>query len=206
MKFNGIYLILDRQLAGNRSYEEIIDKTSNYGVSIVQLREKNIETREFIEIAKRLALFCKKRNIIFLINDRVDIALASNADGVHLGQDDMRVKDARKLMGNDKIIGISAGNEEELTYALKENVDYIAPGPVFGTKTKDDAGTAIGIEFVKYVMSKTDKPVIPIGGIESENIEQLKEIGIECVAVISAILKEKSLEEATKKIMNGLME
>jgi thiamine-phosphate pyrophosphorylase len=124
----------------------------------------------------------------------------SDADGVHLGQDDMEVDDARKILGKDKIIGISAGNEVELDYALNQDVNYIAPGPVFGTTTKTDAGKPIGIDFVKLVQSKTEKPVIPIGGINAENISQLKDIGISCFAVISSILKYDNLENATKKL------
>lgn len=199
MKYRGIYLILDRKLAKNRSYKEIIEKTYKFGVSIVQLREKNIETGEFIKIAKQLAKFCKKLNVTFIVNDRVDVALASNADGVHLGQEDMTVEDARKLLGKEKIIGLSAGTEAELQYALKQNIDYLGVGPVFGTTTKNDAGNEIGVEFVKYVQEKTKIPVIPIGGIDSTNVKQLKEIGIECVAVISSILKRTDLEQATKE-------
>ncbi len=198
-EFKGLYLILDRKLAKGRSYEEIIKRTCKFGVTTVQLREKDIETREFVKIAKQLSFFCKKIGVTFLINDRVDVAFVSGADGVHLGQDDMEVKDARKLLGKDKVIGVSAGNEKELEYALKEDVNYIAPGPVFGTTTKGDAGNPIGIDFVKYVLSKTKKPVIPIGGINADNVQLLKNIEIDCFAVISSILKYDNLEEATKK-------
>lgn len=199
MKFRGIYLILDRKLAGNRSYEDIIKRTSKFGVTVVQLREKNIETSEFIKIAKELSELCKKLNITFIINDRVDVVLVSGADGVHLGQDDMNVEDARNILGKDKIIGISAGTEEELEKINHQDFDYIGVGPVFGTQTKNDAGKAIGVDFVKYVQENTKKPVIPIGGIDSDNVKQLKEIGIECVAVISSILKRDDLEEATRE-------
>ncbi len=201
----GIYLILDKKLAGERSYFKIIEKTARYGVKIVQLREKNISTREYVELAIKIKEVCKKNNVIFIVNDRVDVAFASDADGVHLGQDDLHVKYARAILGKEKIIGISAGNKEELEYALKQDINYISPGPVFTTLTKPDAGDAIGIDFVKYVLSKSDKPVIPIGGIEAENVKKLSRIGIDKVAVISAILKADNLEIATKTLYNNLL-
>ncbi len=142
---------------------------------------------------------CTKLNVTFIINDRVDVALASGADGVHLGQDDMNVEDARSILGKDKLIGISAGTEDEFKKINHQDFDYIGVGPVFGTQTKSDAGKAIGVEFVKYVQENTKKPVIPIGGIDSDNVKQLKEIGIECVAVISSILKRDDLEEAARE-------
>lgn len=201
----GIYLILDRKLAGERSYREIIEKTSKDGVKIVQLREKGITDRQYLETAIEIKDVCRKNNVLFIINDRIDIALASEADGVHLGQDDMPVEYARKILGNNKIIGISAGNEEELEYALNSDVDYISPGPVFPTFTKNDAGEPIGIEFVKLVISKTDKPVIPIGGIDSQNVRELSKIGINKVAVISAILKANNIETETLTLFQNLL-
>ena len=201
----GIYLILDRKLAGKRSYNEIVEKTSKHGVKIVQLREKGITDRQYLETAIEIKDVCRKNNVLFIINDRIDIALASDADGVHLGQDDMPVEYARKILGTNKIIGISAGNKEELEYALNSDVDYISPGPVFSTSTKNDAGEPVGIEFVKLALSKTNKPIIPIGGISAQNIKELTRIGINKVAVISAILKSKSLEESTLKLYQRLI-
>ncbi len=201
----GIYLILDRKLAGERSYREIIEKTSKHGVKIVQLREKGITDRQYIETAIEIKDVCRKNNVLFIVNDRIDIALASKADGVHLGQDDMPVEYARKILGKNKIIGISAGNEEELKYALNSDVDYISPGPVFPTATKNDAGKPIGIEFVKLTLSKTDKPVIPIGGIDLQNVRELSKIGINKVAVISAILKANNIETETLTLYQNLL-
>ncbi len=201
----GIYLILDRKLAGKRSYNEIVEKTSKHGVKIVQLREKGITDRQYLETAIEIKDVCRKNNVLFIINDRIDIALASEADGVHLGQDDMPVEYARKILGNNKIIGISAGNEEELEYALNSDVDYISPGPVFSTITKNDAGKPVGVEFVKLVLSKTKKPVISIGGINSQNIQELSKIGINKVAVISAILKANNIETETLTLYQNLL-
>lgn len=204
LKEKGIYLILDRKLAGNRSYEEIIEKTCPFGVKIVQLREKNISTKDFVKLAERIKKVCKKNGILFIINDRVDVAFASNADGVHLGQDDLPVKYARKILGKNKVIGMSAGNEEELEYALKQDIDYISPGPVFSTTTKSDAGQSVGIEFVKKVLKKTELPVIPIGGITEKNAKEISSLGINKVAVISAILKAEDIEKATKNLFEAL--
>ncbi len=196
----GIYLILDRQLAAGRSYESILEQCIPAGVKMVQLREKNISAREYLKLAERIKKVCKKLGAVFIVNDRVDIAFACDADGVHLGQDDLPVEYARKILGENKIIGISAGNDRELEYALKQDVDYISPGAVFGSKTKKDAGSPVGIEFVKKVLSATDKPVIPIGGINLTNIDKLVSIGIDKVAVISAILKEKDIVKATSNL------
>ncbi len=200
----GIYLILDKKLAGNRTYREIIEKTAKNGVKMVQLREKNISTRRYLETAKEIKKVCEENNVIFIVNDRVDIAFASDADGVHLGQEDLPVEYARKILGKNKIIGISAGNEREFEYALKQDIDYISPGPVFGSTTKKDAGTPCGIEFVKKVLSKTKKPVIPIGGIDLNNLEKLTETGITSIAVISAILKAQDIEQYTIKMYEKL--
>ncbi len=200
----GIYLILDRKLAGEKSYREIVELTSKHGVKIVQLREKGITDREYLETAIEIKDVCRKNNVLFIINDRVDIALVSDADGVHLGQDDMPVEYAREILGKNRIIGISAGNEEELKYALNSDVDYISPGPVFSTSTKNNAGKPVGIEFVKLVLSKTKKPVIPIGGINLHNINELTRIGIDKVAVISSILKSKNLEDSALQLYQRL--
>ncbi len=205
LKQAGIYLILDKKLAGNRTYKEIIEKTAKNGVKIVQLREKNISTRQYLEIAKEIKKVCRENNVIFIVNDRVDIAYSSDADGVHLGQDDLPVEYARKILGRNKIIGISAGDENELEYALKQDIDYISPGPVFGSTTKKDAGKPCGIEFVKKVLSKTKKPVIPIGGINLNNLDKLTETGINKVAVISAILKAQNIEQYTKKMYEKVL-
>ena len=204
-KLKGIYLILDRKLAGKRSYTEIVEKTSKYGVKIVQLREKEISDREYLEKAIELRKVCEKNGVIFIVNDRIDIAIASDSDGVHLGQDDMPVEYARKILGNNKIIGISAGNEKELEYAIKSEVDYISPGPVFSTSTKKDAGKPIGVEFVKLALEKTEKPIIPIGGINTHNIQELSKIGINKVAVISAILNSRDLEKAAATLYQKLV-
>ncbi len=204
-KLKGIYLILDRELAGKRSYAEIVEKTSKHGVKIVQLREKGISDREYLEKAIKLKRVCEKNGVIFIVNDRIDIALASDSDGVHLGQDDIPVEYARKILGKNKIIGVSAGNEKELEYAVKSEADYISPGPVFSTSTKRDAGKPVGIEFVKLALEKTEKTIIPIGGINTHNIQELSKIGINKVAVISAILNSRDLEKATATLYKRLI-
>lgn len=201
----GIYLILDRQLASGRSYESILEQCIPAGVKIVQLREKNISTKEYLNLAFKVKDICRKLGALFIINDRTDIAFACDADGVHLGQDDLPVEYARKILGKKKIIGISAGNDNELEYALKQDIDYISPGAVFGSRTKRDAGSPVGIEFVKKVLSATDKPVIPIGGINLNNVEQLTSIGINKVAVISAILTAENISEYTKSLLKKLL-
>ena len=165
-------------------------------MTFLQLREKQLDEDHFLEEAKKLQGLCSEYNVPFIINDNVEIALAINADGVHIGQSDMEMKEAREKLGPDKIIGVSAHTKEEALLAQAQGADYLGVGAVFSTSTKKDA-SAISKERVKAICEAVHIPVIAIGGITADNILTLKGSGICGIAVVSAIFAAKDIEDAT---------
>ncbi|MDO4673463.1 MAG: thiamine phosphate synthase, partial [Porphyromonadaceae bacterium] len=163
---------------------QCVEESIKGGANIVQLREKDLGTRDFFDRAVKIKEICHKHNVAMVINDRIDIALAVDADGVHLGQSDMPIEIAKKLIGYNKIIGISAGNLEEAKEAEKNGADYIGVGAVFATSTKKDAD-GIGRETLKEITDKVSIPVLAIGGIKVENMDYLKGTNIDGICVIS---------------------
>jgi thiamine-phosphate pyrophosphorylase len=194
-----LYLVTDRGLLQGRSLEKAVEEAILGGVTLVQLREKDIDTRDFYNIALKIKAITSKYNVPLIINDRVDIALAVDADGVHVGQSDMEAKIVRKLIGEEKIIGVSARNLDEAMEAEKQGADYLGVGAIFGTTTKKDAKN-VSIEELKRIKSTVSIPVVAIGGISKENVSLLKDTGIEGISVISAILAEENIKEASKNL------
>jgi thiamine-phosphate pyrophosphorylase len=195
-----VYLVTDRGLSRGRSTLEIVEAAVNGGVSVVQLREKKLETREFYEQGRTIVDFLRSRGIPLIINDRLDIALALDADGVHLGRDDMPLSVARKILGPDKIIGISINTPDHINGEAVHVADYLAVSPVFFTGTKEDITTPWELEGVKLARSLTDVPLVGIGGINRANAADVVEAGIDCVAVVSAIVSADNPEEATREL------
>ena len=183
---NDLYVITDHK----ENLLKVIEEILNAGVKIIQHRFKTGTDKENLQEAIQIKNLCKRHNSLFIINDRVDIALASNADGIHLGQDDLDLKTARELLGYSKIIGISANNEIDISKALKEGCDYIGIGPVFETKTKKDK-KAIGIEKIKTITRDLDIPWFAIGGVTKNNISYLKSYGFKKVAVVSQLMNSE---------------
>lgn len=182
-----IYPITDRRLSG-LSHHEQCARLISAGARLIQIREKDLKSDELFDDVKKCVAMGIEHGVKILINDRVDIAMACDADGVHLGQTDMRVADARKLLGSAKIIGISTHNEAELRDALTTDADYIAIGPVFGTTTKENPDPTLGIEgfgILRRMIS--DRPVVAIGGINAENYRDVLTAGADSVAVIGAL-------------------
>jgi len=186
MYLGGLYFITDRN-ACELSYGEMTLKVLRAGVRCVQHRDKNKSRREIYEEADRLRRLTRKFNAVFIVNDYADIALGVDADGVHLGQDDLPIKEARKIMGREKIIGISTHSLEQAVIAEQEGADYIGFGPVFHTITKD-AGRPKGTDMLREIKSKVRIPVVAIGGINIENVRLVFDTGVDAVAVASAIL------------------
>lgn len=175
-----------------------IDEAIRGGVSFLQVREKAKSTKEFLEIAQNIKCIAKKRHIPFVINDRVDIALAVDADGVHLGQEDMSCKVARSFLGPDKIIGVSVHNLEEAYQAKLDGADYLGVGAMFQSGTKPEA-EIVSFETLQEIRNKIDLPIVVIGGINESTISLFKEINIDGFAMISPILKtDNVLYEANK--------
>jgi len=188
----GYYFITDSKLSHAGNEWDVLQAVS-CGVEVVQYRNKNAETRQMYEEAVRLREIC--RDSIFLINDRVDIALAAEADGVHLGQSDMPCLAARKLLGHDKIIGVTVHNLGEALEAECIGADYLGVSPIFQTATKPDAGKPAGISLIEEIRSRVDIPLIAIGGINHCNANEVVRAGADGLCAISCVVARENVRE-----------
>jgi thiamine-phosphate pyrophosphorylase len=199
-----LHILTDIHLQEKFSHRELTRMAIAGGADTIQFRQKHGSTRELIETAKAMKELCAGAGIAFIVNDRIDVAMASDADGVHLGQDDFPIELARKLLGGNKIIGGSAGNIEEALKCAAEGADYIGFGPVYATGSKEDAGPATGIEVMKNLSRVVSLPVIAIGGVNSENITEIISAGAHGVAVISAVCCSEDPVSATRILKEAL--
>ncbi|MEN3184953.1 MAG: thiamine phosphate synthase [Atribacterota bacterium] len=207
MKDLSLYVITDRRIQ-KRTNLEVVEEAIAGGASVIQLREKDLSTREFLEEALLLREYTKRHGVLFIVNDRVDIALASGADGVHLGAEDMPLLYARRIAPR-LIIGYSCDTKEEAQEAERLGADYLGVGTVFPTATKKDAGPPIGLDRLREIVSAVSIPVVAIGGITLENVEAVLATGVAGVAVVSAIVGAPSVREATalfRKKINAFLE
>ena len=195
-----LYLVTDRELSLGRSLEEVVSEAVQGGVTVVQLREKDASTGEFIELARRLMKLLKPLDIPLIINDRVDVALAVDADGVHIGQSDMSYEDARRLLGPDKIIGLSVENFKDIEAANALDVDYIGISPVYGTPTKTDTAEPFGLEGLRKAVQMSAHPTVAIGGMNASTIAEVMAAGTDGVAVVSAICSAENIRKATSDL------
>ena len=201
-----LYLVTDRDLSLGRSLEEVVREAVAGGVTMVQLREKDAATGEFIELGRRLKAVLKPLGIPLIINDRVDVALAVDADGVHIGQSDMSYADARRLLGPDKIIGLSVENFEDLEEANILDVDYIGISPVYGTPTKTDTAEPFGLEGLRKAVQMSAHPTVAIGGMNASTVGAVMAAGTDGVAVVSAICSAPSPRAAAAELHNIINE
>ncbi|MEK7398854.1 MAG: thiamine phosphate synthase [Candidatus Poribacteria bacterium] len=201
----GLYFITDRNLTKKTIISDVISAI-NAGVKIIQYREKELSTREMYQEAKAIREITKDKGTILIINDRIDIALAVNADGVHIGQDDMPFEIAKEILGADKIIGLTVHNAEEAILAEKLGADYLGVSPIFSTTTKKDAGKPAGLELIKKVKENVKTPLVAIGGINYDNIDEVLKAGIRNVAVISAIVTKDDVESECSKFIRKIRE
>lgn len=198
-----LYLVTDRDMLKNVDLYTAVEEAIKGGVTLVQLREKDITTQNFYKTAVEIKKITDKYNVPLIINDRMDIALAANTAGLHVGQDDMPCIIARKLLGNDRILGVSARTLEEAIKAEKDGADYIGVGAVFPTSTKGDA-KAVSIELLKKIKESVSIPVVAIGGINEKNASLLRPTNIDGISVISSILGKEDIRgaaETLKKLM-----
>lgn len=195
-----LYLVTDRDVLKGRDLCEAIEASIKGGVTLVQLREKDISSLDFYNLAMAVKKITDKHNVPLIINDRIDIALAVDAAGVHVGQNDIPTKVARKIIGEEKILGISAATLEEAKLAEAEGADYLGIGAVFLTDTKKDA-RSVSIELLGEIKKSLTVPVVGIGGINEDNAELLKESKIDGIAVVSAILGKENIEQAAKDML-----
>lgn len=193
----GIYLVTDSNILKNKDFYTSIEQSLKAGVKTLQLREKDASGKEFLEKAYKLREMTKKYNTDFIINDRVDIALLVDADGVHVGQSDICAKDVRRLIGDNKILGVSAKNLCEAQKAKDDGADYIGVGAMFRTKTKLDADD-VSMNDLENIRKNLDIDVVAIGGINLENISLLTKYNLEGYAIVSSILKSEDIYKVTK--------
>lgn len=197
-----LYLVTDRDILGNRNLCKAVEDSIKGGVSIVQLREKFVDDETFLKIAKEVQKITKKYNIPLIINDNVKIAKEIDAEGVHIGQSDKPLEETRKILGKDKIIGVSVGSLDEALKAQKGGADYLGIGTIFYTGTKKDINEPLGIEKLKTIVENISIPSVAIGGIHLSNIEKVMKTGVNGVAVISEILGKEDIENATRTLLS----
>ena len=194
-----LYAVTDRSWLGGRTLYQDVEAAIKGGATFIQLREKNLDEAHFLEEAKEIKELCKKYQVPFVINDNVDIALAMDADGVHVGQSDMEAGAVREKLGPDKIIGVSAQTVEQALLAEQKGADYLGVGAVFPTGSKDDA-VEVSHETLKAICEAVKIPVIAIGGISTGNVMELSGSGICGIAVISAIFAKPDIETAAREL------
>jgi thiamine-phosphate pyrophosphorylase len=194
-----LYAVTDRYWLNGHTLYSQVEEALEGGATFIQLREKNLSEDEFLQEAIEIKELCRKYNVPFVINDNVDIALAMDADGVHVGQSDMEAGSVREKLGPDKIIGVSAQTVEQALLAEQRGADYLGVGAVFATNSKDDA-VEVPHETVKAICEAVNIPVIAIGGITEENVTELAGNGLVGVAVISAIFGQENIREATERL------
>lgn len=195
-----LYLVTDRKILAGRDLYECVEQAILGGTSLLQLREKDVSSKDFYEIAQRVKVIAAKYKVPFIINDRLDIALAVDADGLHIGQDDMPLSVARKLLGPDKIIGMSASSISEALTAEKEGADYLGVGAMFTTPTKKDADSVTLSQLAK-IKAAVHIPVVAIGGINEDNVKSVINTGVDGVSVVSAILGKHDIQGTARKLL-----
>jgi len=194
-----LYLVTDRELMAAASIEECIEQAVSGGCTVVQLREKNASSREFYETAARVRKITAYLGVPLIINDRADIALAVNADGAHIGQDDLPIDEARRIMGNNAIIGASVNNVTEALAAAALGADYLGVGAMFATGTKTDADIT-SMDELRRIRAEIKIPIVAIGGINKNNVSLFAGTGIDGIAVVSAIVAQKDARSAAREL------
>ncbi len=195
-----LYLVTDAALSNGRSTREVVEAAIRGGVTVVQYREKSASTRRMIEEALELRALCRRRSVPFIVNDRVDVALAANADGVHVGQEDMPAAIARRLVGPGRLVGVSVETIDQARQAQADGADYIGASPIFSTPTKPDAAPPMGIEGLRELARLCQIPVIAIGGINRTNAAEVLQAGAAGIAVVSAIVSAGDVEHAAREL------
>jgi thiamine-phosphate pyrophosphorylase len=195
-----LYVITDEAVGGGLSHREIAQRAIAGGADVIQLRDKTCGSRELLRIGCVIREITGKTGTLFMVNDRLDVALACGADGVHLGQDDLRTDVARQLTPPGFIIGKSVGNREEAVLAEREGADYLALSPVFPTASKNDAGSGHGLEVLQEIRQNVAIPVIAIGGINRGNVHNVITAGADGIAVISAVVGSPDITAAAREL------
>lgn len=194
-----LYAVTDRSWLNGRTLRSQVEEALDGGATFLQLREKNLDDAHFLEEARELQALCRERGVPFIVNDNVDVALAMGADGIHVGQHDMEAGDVRRLLGPDRILGVSAQTVEQALLAQERGADYLGVGAVFPTGSKDDADD-VSFEELRAICEAVTIPVVAIGGISLSNVKKLAGSGICGIAVISAIFAQKDIRQAAEQL------
>lgn len=197
-------LVADPEEAGGREILPLIEEAVDAGVTLIQLRAKKIETREFLKLALETSKVLRARNIPLIINDRIDIALSCDANGIHLGQEDLPLPFARKILGKNRQIGISVNTVREAVEAEAGGADYLGVGPIFFTHTKKELKLLLGLTGLKKIRKKVKIPILAIGGINAKNAREVMDSGADGIAVISAILHEEDIPKAARDLIEKI--
>ncbi|MGC1416412.1 MAG: thiamine phosphate synthase [Candidatus Acidiferrum sp.] len=198
-----LYVILDASLITS-SERDCALGLAEAGVRLLQYRNKSASSRKYLETSRELAETLRPQGVSFIVNDRADVAFLAGANGVHVGQDDLEVEQARRVLGGDKLVGVSTHNLEQFGRAARSSADYIAAGPVFGTSSKANPDPVVGLDFLRKVRALTNKPIVAIGGITLDRAAAAIEAGADSVAVISGILNAPDPGERAKQYLNIL--
>lgn len=199
-----LYVLTDRELAGGREEFAVAQAAIDGGATAIQLRWKRGRLSEAVRVGRELQRLCRERGILFVVNDRVDLALTLEADGVHVGVDDLPVRETRALVGNRMIVGYSPPTLQAALAAAREGADYLGIGPIYATTTKSDAGAATGTEHLAGIAREISLPIVGIGGITAENAPAVIEAGAAGVAVISAVVSAEDVRMAAAAIRRAV--
>lgn len=199
-----LHVLTDTVLQSRFSHVELARLAIRGGADTIQFRQKSGATRDMIDIARQLKQLCAEVNVTFIVNDRVDVAIAAEADGVHLGHEDFPIPLARELLGKSRIIGGSAVTLEEAQKCLAEGADYIGFGPVYPTTSKADAGPVTGIGLLKQAVEAIPLPIIAIGGINAENTPEVVRSGAHGIAVVAAVCCQENPEHAARRLYQAM--
>jgi thiamine-phosphate pyrophosphorylase len=199
-RMNGLYVILDRQFLAGRDVSEIARQVTEGGAKVIQLRDKQSKKRDLLLVAQKLNELCIRAGVLFIMNDYLDLALAVDADGLHIGQEDLPLHVVRRELPIDKIVGCSVTTAVQATKAQNEGADYIAVGSMFPTTTKKEA-IVVGVDMVRELKRIISTPVVAIGGINQNNVGEVVVAGADAVAVVSAVLGEKDVKGAVQKLV-----
>lgn len=198
-----LYAITDRTWLNGRTLEDVVEQSLMGGVDIIQLREKNLDFNSFLESAIKIRKLTEKYGVPLIINDNVEVCIKSNANGVHIGQGDMPLSKARNILGNDKIIGVTAKTIEQAQKAQLNGADYIGVGAMFGSTTKKDA-IPLSFNQLADIRKSVTIPIVAIGGINADNINQFANTNVDGIAVVSAIYGQNDIKSATENLLNKI--
>lgn len=199
-----LYVVITTKLGGGRPTLELVRQALAGGATAIQLREKDMPAREMVELGREIRTLTRAAGAAFIVNDRLDVALAVDADGLHIGQEDLPARVARKLLGPGKILGVSTGTVLEARQAVADGADYLGVGSIFATKSKGDAGEPIGLAGLKAIRAAVDVPIVAIGGIDAGNVAEVIAAGADGVAVVSAVIGAPDVAAAARELLSAV--